>query len=230
MISLLTRSPYQSSGTSASGSMRGSVPHRPNVVIVPVFPTLSGTATNEPISDQDLLLVLERTNSGLPLSFPSANSAEANRAALNELRKLSGLTWEQLAKLFNVSRRSLHFWASGQPLSRFNEENLNRLLGTIRYINRGSASVNRNLLLSPGRDGRLLFDLLVAGEHEQVKRVLGAGNAPQKPQLLPLSKDASASRMPPPPEDLVGALQEPIYRGVGRTRPARAARSRKHGS
>ncbi len=230
MNSLLTRSPYSSSGTSASGSMRCPVTHRHIVVTVTVFPVLSGTASNEPISDQDLLLVLERTNSGLPLSFQSANSAEANRDALNELRKLSGLTWEQLAKLFNVSRRSLHFWASGQPLSRFNEENLNRLLGTIRYINRGSASLNRNLLLSPGQDGRLLFDLLIAGEHEEVKRILGPGNAPQKPQLVPLSEDASMSRRPPLPEDLVDALQEPIHREVGRSRPARAARSRKHGS
>jgi DNA-binding XRE family transcriptional regulator len=210
--------------------MRDSVTQRPTVVTVTVFPILSGTATNEPISDQDLLRILERTTSGLPLSFPLANSAEANRSTLNELRRLSGLTWEQLAKLFNVSRRSLHFWASGHPLSRFNEENLNRLLGTIRYINRGSASINRNLLLSPGLDGRLLFDLLIAGEHEEVKRILGPGNAPQKPQLVPLSEDASMSRMPPPPEDLVDAVQEPIHREVGRSRPARAARSRKHGS
>lgn len=230
MSFLLTRSLYPSSGTSASGVMGYSVIHRPIVVAVTVFPTLSGTATNEPISERDLLLVLERTNSGLPLSFQSANSAEVNRDALNELRKLSGLTWEQLAKLFNVSRRSLHFWASGQPLSRFNEENLNRLLGTIRYINRGSASLNRNLLLSSGQDGRLLFDLLIAGEHEEVKRILCPGNAPQKPQLVPLSEDASMSRMPPPPENMVDALQEPIHREVGRSRPVRAARSRKHGS
>jgi len=230
MNSLLTRSPAPYSSTSASGAMRDSVTQRPTVVTVTVFPILSGTATNEPISDQDLLRILERTTSGLPLSFPLANSAEANRSTLNELRRLSGLTWEQLAKLFNVSRRSLHFWASGHPLSRFNEENLNRLLGTIRYINRGSASINRNLLLSPGLDGRLLFDLLIAGEHEEVKRILGPGNAPQKPQLVPLSEDASMSRMPPPPEDLVDAVQEPIHREVGRSRPARAARSRKHGS
>lgn len=229
MKSLLIRSPYPSSGTSVNESMGYQITHNFTVVAVSVFPALSGTVANEPISDRDLLLVLERTNSGLPLSFQSANSAEANRDALNELRKLSGLTWEQLAKLFNVSRRSLHFWASGQPLSCFNEENLNRLLGTIRYINRGSASSNRNLLLSPGQDGRLLFDLLIAGEHEEIKQILGPGNAPQKPQLVPLSKNASMSRMPPPPEILIDALQEPIHREVGRSRPARAARSRKHG-
>jgi hypothetical protein len=30
-----------------------------------------------------------------------------------EIRHLTGLTWEQLAQVFNVSRRSVHFWASG---------------------------------------------------------------------------------------------------------------------
>lgn len=225
-------SPNSSSGTSVSGAIKYQYPNRlthlPIIVTVTVFPASSGT--NEPVSEQNLLSVLERTTTGLPLSVESANSVEANRAAINELRKLSGLTWEQLAKLFNVSRRSLHFWASGQPLAPFNEETLNRLLGTVRYINRGNASVNRNLLLSPAPDGRLLFDLLIVGEHEQVKRILGSGNALQKPQLLPLSEDASASRMPPAPEDLVGALQDPIYREVRRSRPARVARSRKQGS
>lgn len=230
MSLLLTRSSYPSLGTSVNECVGYQVTRRPIVVAVSVFPALSETVASEPVSDRNLLLVLERTTSGFPLSVQSANSTEANRAALNELRKLSGLTWEQLAKLLDVSRRSLHFWASGQPLSRFNEENLNRLLGTIRYINRGSASMNRKLLLSPSRDGRLFLDLLIAGEHEQVKQILGTGNAPTKPQLVPLSKDASMSRMPLPPEILVDALQEPIHREVGRSRPARAARSRKHGS
>lgn len=119
------------------------------------------------------------------------------------------------------------FWASGQPLSPFNEENLNRLLGTIQYINRGSASLNRSLLLSPGSDGRPIFDLLVAGEHEEVKRIIGPGNAPERPHLVPLSEDARISRIPQNSADLVDALQEPIHREIGRSRPARAARSRK---
>ncbi|WP_246605536.1 XRE family transcriptional regulator [Sphaerospermopsis torques-reginae] len=168
------------------------------------------------------------TTSGL--TFPSTNSAETTQIALNQLRKLSGLTWDQLARLFNVSRRSIHFWASGQPLSRFNEEKLNRLLATVQYINRGSASLNRSLLLTPGSDSQLPFDLLVADEYEEVKRIIGYGNAPERPQLAPLSEDARASRRPPNPADLVDALQEPIHREVGRSKPARAVRSRKNGS
>jgi transcriptional regulator with XRE-family HTH domain len=146
------------------------------------------------------------------------------------LRRLSGLTWEQLAQLFNVSRRSLHFWASGQPLSRFNEEQLNRLLGTLQYIDRGSASLNRCLLLKPDDNGNPLFDLLVAGKYEEFKQIVGVGNAPQKFKLGSLSEDAYTARMPQNPADLVGALQDPVHQEVGQARPAKAARSRKNSS
>ena len=103
------------------------------------------------------------------------------RRWINELRKTSGLTWEQVAKLFNVSRRSIHFWASGQPLASDNEEKLNRLLGVIRYIDRGSASLNRKLLLNPNADGELPLDQLISGEYDKVKENLGRGNPPKRP-------------------------------------------------
>lgn len=226
MSNLLVKKPDQSSGTSALGAM-----HRPDIypfIASKVFFTLPSTTTTGATFNRDLLAGLEMTTSGFTL--PSTSSTEATQKALNELRKLSGLTWEQLAKLLKVSCRSLHFWASGQPLSRFNQENLNRLLGTIRYIDRGSASLNRSLLPLPSSDGRPLFDLLVAGEHEEVKRILGPGNAPERPYLVPLYEDVHTSRLPQNPADLVDALQEPIGREVERSRLARAARSRRNSS
>lgn len=232
MNDLLTRNSNQVGSkllsTSANGSMRTQVARRS--VGVTVFPAPSETATTELIYDWHLLYISEQTTSGFNLLSQSTGSIEATRTALNEIRKLSGLTWEQLARLFNVSRRSLHFWASGQPLSRFNEENLNRLLGTIRYINRGSASINRSVLFNPSRDGKIPLDLLVAGRHEEVKQLLGSGNAPQKQQLKPLSPDALASRMPQKPEELIDTLHDPIHREVGRSRAVRAVRSRKSDS
>ncbi|MBD2359761.1 XRE family transcriptional regulator [Anabaena minutissima FACHB-250] len=227
MISLLEKKVDQPQGTSACGSMVDK-PHNYRIVSRVFLHTLS-TATNTTQFDQNLFVASEMTSSGL--TIPSTSSAETTRIALNQLRKLSGLTWDQLARLFDVSRRSLHSWASGKPLSRFNEEQLNRLLATVQYINCGSVSLNRSLLLTPSIDGRLPFDLLIAGQYEEVKRILGSGNAPQRPKLAPLSEDARTSRMPPNPADLVDALQEPIiHREVGRSRPARAVRSRRNGS
>ena len=214
------------SSTSALGAMRNLDTHP--FIGCSIFLSRSNTTTAGITSDRNLLAAWEMTTSGVTL--PSTSSPQATQKALNELRRLSGLTWDQLAKIFHVSRRSIHFWASGQPLSRFNEENLNRLLGTIQYIDRGSANINRSLLLKPGSDGRPLLDLLALGKHEEVKQIIGAGNAAAKPELVPLSEEARMSRMPQNPADLVDALPDTIHREVGKSRPARAARSRKNSS
>lgn len=193
-----------------------------------IIPSIATTDSCTPaeIFARYLVAASDMTTSGVtPPSTP-----EVTQRAINELRRLSGLTWDQLAKLFNVSRRSLHSWASGERLRSFNEENLHRLLGTIQYIDRGNASLNRGLLLQPSSDGRSFLDLLVAGEHETVKRILGPGNALQKLRLGALSEDVSQSRMPPNPADRVDALQDTIHQDVGRSRGIRARRSRKNSS
>lgn len=146
-------------------------------------------------------------------------------AAIGELRRLSGLTWDQLARLFSVSRRSLHFWASGKPMSQSNEEHLQRILGVMRIIDRGSASENRALLLGAREDGSLPFDLLASADYDRVLSLLGPGNgrrvAPPK-----LSDEARAERAQQSPEELVGALHDRIHRDSGKVRAAKSVRVR----
>ncbi|MFM9264314.1 helix-turn-helix domain-containing protein [Tychonema sp. BBK16] len=224
MNTMLSKNLNERSRTSALGAMKHSDTHSSIRSIISLIS--SGTTASRVSDDRGLLAAVDRTTSGITLR--ATGSPEATQKSISELRRLSGLTWEQLAKLFNVSRRSLHFWASGQPLSSFNEEQLNRLLEAIQYIDTGSANLNRSLLLK-GSNGKF-FDLLVAGQYEEFKQVVGFGNAPQKPKLGSLSEDALVARKPQNPADLVDALQEPIHREVGRSRPARAARSRKNNS
>jgi transcriptional regulator with XRE-family HTH domain len=190
-------------------------------------PYYIGTASSQSILDWYLQLMEKQTASNLSVTYSSPITVESAQVTIHELKKLSGLTWEQLAKIFNVSRRSLHFWASGKPMTPFNEEHLRRLLATIRYIDRGSADINRSALLHAQQGSIIPLDLLIAGKYEEAKRLLGAGKAVEKPKLKPLSPEAIASRFPPSPEDLVGALQNPVHREVGRSRPAKTTRSRK---
>jgi DNA-binding transcriptional regulator YiaG len=179
------------------------------------------------------LAPLKMTTSGVKLpattlpTLPATPPVRLSQQAVNELRKLSGLTWEQLACLFDVSRRSVHFWASGQPLASAHEEKLNRILDAVQYISLGSASLNRSLLMGLGKDGRSYLELLAAGEYEEVKRLLTVGNAHTKPQLAPLAPAAAAARIPANPADLVDALQDPIHREVGKSKLAKSVRSRK---
>jgi DNA-binding transcriptional regulator YiaG len=142
-------------------------------------------------------------------------------AAIGELRRLTGLTWEQLARFFNVSRRSLHFWASGKAMTPSNEEHLQRLLAVVRKIDRGSASENRTLLLSVREDGNLPIDLLAAGDYERVVASIGPGNGRKTVPPSKLSPEAQAARKPRPPEELVGALQDRIHPTSGNLLAAR---------
>jgi DNA-binding transcriptional regulator YiaG len=226
MITLLKENPNQPLSTSALGAMRHPITY--SLIGSRIFMSCSSTSTSRATAHQELLAAVEMTTSGITL--PSASSPEATQKALGELRRLSGLTWEQLAKLFNVSRRSLHFWASGQPLSHFNEGQLNRLLGTIQYIDRGSASLNRSLLLKPDNNGNPLFDLLVAGKYVEFKQIAGAGNALQRPELGALSEEERRMRMPLPPDVLANPLPDISYRQTGKSKPARAVRSRRNSS
>jgi DNA-binding transcriptional regulator YiaG len=142
-------------------------------------------------------------------------SAQPAGAAIGALRRLTGLTWDQLARMFSVSRRSLHFWASGKPMAPSNEERLQRVLAVLRKIDRGAASANRTALLGVHEDGTIPFDLLVNGDYERALSLLGPGDgrgvSPPK-----LSEEARAARTPRPPEELVGALQDRIHPTSGR--------------
>jgi len=208
--------------TSAGSPMQTRSTNQVSTVIF--SPRIGITSSSTPLY-QGQRNLQDQTTAGDPVESPE--TVEETRSAIHELRKLSGLTWDQLAKLFNLTRRSLHFWASGKPLSAHSEQALWRMLGTIQFINRGSASQNRQALFQPIQDGTIPFDLLVTGQHERVREILGCGYAPQKPELKPLSAEEQRLRRPPKPEDLVDALQDPIHRDiVGRARSAKVSRIR----
>ena len=164
---------------------------------------------------------LQQTSAGVsvaPVMRPGADIAE--------LRRLSGFTWDQLARLFGVSRRSLHFWASGKVMTPANEEHLARLLGAIRKIDRGSASANRAELLAPGDAGEIPFDLLATGRYDQVVALIGVSTSKPRVAAPKLSEAAMVARAPRRPEELVGALQDRVHRVTGKVRAARSARVR----
>jgi hypothetical protein len=82
------------------------------------------------------------------------------RDAIFELRRLTDFTWEELAKLLSVTRRSLHLWANGHPINTANETHLRDLLTTVRSLDRGTARENRELLISPLQEAGIFSDLL----------------------------------------------------------------------
>ncbi len=209
--------PGFSASTSAGGAM---APPRFCWVVVAGTLSLAGTATALP-STQNVTSPL-RTTSGVEFGFRSAE------AAVSELRRLSGLTWEQLARLFSVSRRTLHFWASGKVMNATNEEHVHRVLALVRRIDRGSASENRTALLQSTPDGRRPVDLLAAGQYDDAFAALGPGRGRAAAAArTPLHVSPEALQSAPKPAALMAARHDREHAEVGRSRPAKIGRARK---
>lgn len=135
----------------------------------------------------------------IPVSFsvedndPTANTKPAE--LVHELRRISGLTWAQIAEIFDVSARAPYHWASGKPVSAENHERLGQAVTAIRFIDRGSAEENRNLLLGNARPGQTYLDLLCSGEYELVRALAGEGVG--RPSFGPaLTQDAEKFNAP----------------------------------
>ena len=113
---------------------------------------------------------------------------EATRRAISELRRISGLTWQQRGQLLGVSRRSVHYWASGKPLTAGNQKRLMRVLDIVRAAERGSARSTRAALLDVG-EGTTPLDMLAARRFDDARRALGHGRTRPVPALAALSAD-----------------------------------------
>jgi len=84
----------------------------------------------------------------------TSNLAEA----VKSLREESGLTWDQLGRLFGVSRRAMHLWANGGRMNAAHAEALSVILRAVRGLP-GSGNIDpREALLTPGVEGRSLYD------------------------------------------------------------------------
>jgi len=214
------------------GGIRERVPPL-SVIVVSGALSVSGTSSAEPtrLWEAPYVHESEATASGLAWEQHAEGNADAEttRQAISELRRVSGLTWEQLGELFEVSRRSVHFWASGKPLNAGNEQRLMEVLDVVRAADRGDARSTRAALFEV-RDGTTAFALLTAERFEDARAILGTGAARAKPALVELSAAAKAARKPLPPEDLVDAQHDRVHRDRGRSRAARTVRTKRRGT
>lgn len=158
-------------------------------------------------------VISNTTNSGmLFIENPFRSSSDE----VMELHRLTGFTWDQLAKLFGVSRRALHFWASGKALNAANEEHLSQMLAVMRNIDRGSAQGNRSILLTKLPDGTRPFEMLMAKDYEGVKEKVRTEFSGLSRKTAKPTRHVTALNTPPPPKELVGALQDSIHVQRGR--------------
>jgi DNA-binding transcriptional regulator YiaG len=220
--------------TEGSTSARGALLEPAwRIIVVGGALAMPSTSSYEPDTPWEDQYVYETQTTASHSSRPRRQASgeeqqgQSTASALSELRRISGLTWDQLGRLFHVSRRSVHFWASGKPLNADNEARLHRVLDVIRHADRGSAGANRTALLR-AVNGRVPFELLASQELDEARELLdrGVDRPLHHGELSAAAKDA---RRPPPPETLVDARHDGVYRDMGRGRAARTARNQRRG-
>lgn len=138
-----------------------------------------------------------------------------------DLRLRSGLTWEQMAQIFGVSRRAVHFWVSGGRMTVENERKLQEVLAAFRLVDTGRNSENRMMLATPLPDGSLPLDLLASGEYDRFIAGLGG----PRPGLNP-SPSRSGQVAPPAlgPGVLINGLRGVAHKDTGVRRVAKSKR------
>lgn len=90
---------------------------------------------------------------GTSTAGPVMIETDADQLRVRALHDRSGLTWEEIAELLGVKRRSVHFWAKGQPISATNARHLNELWQLVVALDVGDPSATRRKLLSPDERG-----------------------------------------------------------------------------
>ncbi len=150
---------------------------------------------------------VERTTAGPPGQIRFA-PAESTAEAVLEIRRRSGLTWEEMSDLLDVSRRSIHHWASGKSVSARRERALRRALAAIRRLDRGDQAGTRARLLAVDHStGLSVLDMMREGRFDEITARTEEARPPA-PLRVPLSREAQKARRPPSPPFLLEAKQD----------------------
>lgn len=149
----------------------------------------------------------ERTTAG-PAGQIEHVPAESTAETIMEIRRRSGLTWEEIGDLFDVSRRSVHHWANGKPVTAKHDRMIRRILAALRHLDQGDRLGTRALLqaVDPAI-GVSTLDLLKAGRFDEATGRVEGVQAPER-QRIPLSSAARDARRPQAPTLLLDAEQE----------------------
>lgn len=112
---------------------------------------------------------------------------------LRKIRRISGLTWEELSIAMGVTRRTLHLWDAGQELSQKHLNHLHRVAGLLDRLDRGNPVLMRNHLLKDF-EGQNALSMLKEGNYSQVESLLAA--TPAFPKFIDLPETEARRRRP----------------------------------
>src|SRR6266498_5567216 len=160
------------SETSSSAPERRVSTKAKHIVIAVALAAIVAPTSNMGQPVTALIGGLTDSSSNGTVSVPQQTEPSIKRPSValsvRHLYEASGLTWEQLARLFGVSRRAVHNWANGGRMTDFHAGLLSRLTRVIDQLPAADAASRRAYLLAPGEDGHSLYEHVRAQLAESV--------------------------------------------------------------
>ena len=114
---------------------------------------------------------------------------------LQRLRRLSGLSWGEIAQAVGVSRRTIHNWLTGARVAAVHHARLLELGRVVDIVSTGSAESTRMALTQPSANGRSkLGDLALAARPARTRPLssVSVGDL-----VTPVDETASVSQQRP---------------------------------
>jgi transcriptional regulator with XRE-family HTH domain len=134
-------------------------------------PQLSQSATYGGVASRTQRAVL--TAQGQPVGDEEGATLPELAKSVRSLRQRSGLTWDELARIFGVTRRTLYNWSIGGQVSAANARAIADVIGSLHEIDAGDPRVTRSRLLAPTENGATLYARLI-----QQRRQISHPSAP----------------------------------------------------
>lgn len=122
---------------------------------------LAGTTTGAPLEvtfDANLPVLVIWDGNSRQDHVSDVVQAPSDSETLNWVKDASGLTWEQIAQVFAVSRRTIHLWSRGAKLNANHAEALRALAREVQTASRGDSLQTRAALLSADGTGFSALD------------------------------------------------------------------------
>lgn len=101
------------------------------------------TARQQPVNDQEEVSLPELARS------------------VRSMHQRSGLTWDELARIFGVTRRTLYNWSIGGQVSAANAQAIAEVIRSLHEIDSGDPKITRSRLLAPTQNGATLYAKLL---------------------------------------------------------------------
>jgi len=108
--------------------------------------------------------------------------------SVRSLHDRSGLTWDELAHMFGVSRRTLYNWSTGGRVSASHAQAITSVIRAIHQMDTGSPQLTRSRLLAPAEDGTTIYTRLA--QQQSVPPAI-SGPAYRPDELLTGGSDSS---------------------------------------